>query len=106
LGSMPYLGEDATGYTHAVKIEALAQLGYMLKGMEKNVGTRNQLAGKSSGGAKVEPLEKQPPTLAELGIDKKTSMAAQQLDNMPEDVREKIANQEKSMKEIPGVTEV
>jgi hypothetical protein len=36
LGSTPYLGEDATGYAHAVKIEALAQLGEMLKSMEKN----------------------------------------------------------------------
>jgi hypothetical protein len=56
-----------------VKIEALAQLGEMLKNMEKNRGERGQF----TGGSKGEPPAVGPPTLKELKIDKKTSMVAQ-----------------------------
>ena len=58
-----------------MKIEALAQLGDMLKSMKKNRGTRGQFVGSS----KVEPPMDSTPTLKELGIDKKTSMVAQRL---------------------------
>jgi hypothetical protein len=40
-----------------------------------------------------------PPTLMELGLDKKTSMVAQQEAGMPDDVREDIANREKTYNE-------
>ncbi len=86
------LGEAAIGYAHAVKIEALAQLGDMLKGMEKNVG-----AMKGKTGSKGEPLLDPTPTLADLGLDKKTSMVAQQLAAMPEALRKEIVDREKSV---------
>jgi len=70
-----------------VKIEALAQLGDMLKSMEKNRGERGQF----TGGSKGEPPVVGPPTLKELKIDKKTSMVAQQLAAMPEEIRQAIA---------------
>jgi hypothetical protein len=72
-----------------VKIEALAQLGAMLKGMEKNKGTAG-LGRPSLGGSIVEPPKNPTTTLKELGIDKKTSMIAQQLAALPEEVRQAI----------------
>ncbi len=48
----------------------------MLKGMEKNRGTR--LVGREFGGSAKELPKDENPTLAELGVDKKTSMVAQQ----------------------------
>ena len=87
------LGEEAISYAHAVKIEALAQLGEMLKSMEKNKGGGERGIGRA--GKNAVPKENHivaPPTLEELGIDKKTSMVAQALAKMPEEVREEIAN--------------
>jgi hypothetical protein len=56
----------------------LAQLGRMLKKGPMNPGSRGQLQGRQpSGGAKVVPPENPTPTLAELGLDKKTSKLAQ-----------------------------
>jgi hypothetical protein len=52
------IGEEAISYAHAVKIEALAQLGKMLDGMEKNTGQR----GEFMGGSKGEPPLEAPPT--------------------------------------------
>jgi hypothetical protein len=71
------LGQEAIGYAHAVKIEALAQLGAMLKDMEKQAGGRSRMGGGRNRGSQKEPLLVGPPTLKELGIDKKTSMVAQ-----------------------------
>jgi len=59
-----------------VKIEALAQLGDMLKSMEKNRGTAGQGRPKL-GGSNKKPPKSHAPTLKELKIDKKTSMVAQ-----------------------------
>jgi hypothetical protein len=39
-------------------------------------------------GSQKEPQVDAPPTLAELGIDKKTSMIAQRLATMPEEIRQ------------------
>jgi N6-adenosine-specific RNA methylase IME4 len=92
------LGEEAIGYAHSVKIEALSQLGDMLKGMEKNTGARGI-------GISAVPKENHtPPTLAELGVDKKTSMVAQQLAAMPSELREEIANRETTLSQaVRGV---
>jgi len=70
-----------------VKIEALAQLGDMLESMEKNTGAKG--IGKSA----VTKVNHTPPTLKELGIDKKTSMVVQQLAAMPKEIRQAIAEQ-------------
>ena len=73
-----------------MKIEALAQLGDMLKNMEKNKG--RQLASRYVGGSTKELPKDPAPTLKELKIDKKTSMVAQQLAAMPEATRHAIEN--------------
>ena len=65
-------GTAAVGYAHAIKIEALAQLGTMLKGMTKNVGAKGI-------GTSAVPKGNHTPTYADLGVDKKTAMVAQRL---------------------------
>jgi len=52
----------------------LTELGVLLKSMEKNKG----LQGSIVTGSKQEPVRDTRPTLAELGVNKKTSMVAQQ----------------------------
>ncbi len=76
------LGCDAIAYAYAVKIEALRQLGELLKETPKNEGTR--LAGRTIGGSTKELPKDPTPTLADLGIGKKTSMIAQQLADLPQ----------------------
>ena len=90
------LGDEIVGYAHQIKIYALAKLGELLAEMPKATGTRGQLRGKeSSGGYNVEPPESHDTsTLAELGLDKKTSMVAQQLADLPTPVRDAIASRE------------
>lgn len=92
------LGEEAISYAHAVKIEALAQLGDMLKGMEKQAGGRGLKGGGRNRGSTKELQLDAPPTLEELGIDKKTSMIAQQLSALPEEIRQEIVERETSLK--------
>ena len=60
-------------YATAIKIEALAQLGRMLRETERNRGAAGI-------GPIVVPKENhnEPPTLADLGLDKKTSKLAKQ----------------------------
>ena len=55
------------GYAHAVKIDALAGLGKLLDQTPLRAGSRGV---GNSGVPKVNPTS---PTLAEMGIDKKTS---------------------------------
>ena len=63
------LSDDCVGEAHGLKIESLAKLGVMLRRMPKHLGGRPLKTG-----SKVEPV-----TLADLGIDKKISMIAQQI---------------------------
>lgn len=84
------LGEEAIQYATSIKVEALAQLGRMLKETPKNRGTR--LIGgseKYSGGSKVEPPDDLP-TLAEMGLDKKTSKLAQDIASLPDEQLEAV----------------
>jgi hypothetical protein len=78
-------------YAHAIKIEALAQLGMLLKEMPKNKGAKGSIVT----GDVREPVKDDTPTLSDLGITKKTSMIAQQLAALPEDTR-----QEKTISEF------
>lgn len=79
------LGEEAVNYATSIKVEALAQLGRMLKEMPKNKGTRGQLSGRDiSGGTEIEPPEDTTPTLADMGLDKKTSKLAQDIARLPD----------------------
>lgn len=79
------LGEEAIGIAHSVKIEALRKLGEMLKATPKNEGQIRR-------GTKMEPRENQPQTLAELGLDKKTSSIAQKLADLPDEAFEQVRN--------------
>lgn len=71
------LGDEAIGYAHAIKIEALKRLGEILKETPKHEGGRP---------LKTHSREESVlliPTLADLGIQRKTSMLAQQLAELP-----------------------
>lgn len=92
------LGEEAIGYAHEIKIEALAQLGRLLAEIPKQNGARG-LAGGGTRGSRKEPQVDSPPRLSDLGITKKTSMIAQQLASLPDDTRQEIARQEKTVAE-------
>jgi hypothetical protein len=74
-------------YAHAIKIEALAQLGALIKEMPKNIGAAAGGKKKESRGSYTE-LRDSAPKLSDLGITKKTSMIAQQLAALPEDTRQ------------------
>jgi len=87
------LSDEAIGYAHSIKIDALTRLGEMLKAGPKNPGTRTVGGGKGAGGSIVEPPA-DVPTLADLGIDKKVSMVAQQLASLPDDMRQAVAKRE------------
>ena len=81
------LGEEAVQYATSIKVEALAQLGRMLKETPKNTGVR--MSGKDIGGTKWEPPINVP-TLAEMGLDKKTSKLAQDIADLPEEQFEAV----------------
>jgi hypothetical protein len=67
------LGEDAIQYAHTIKTDAMALLGGFLKVAPKNEGGRP-----AKTGCLEQPVSK-PPTLAELGLTKEQSVAAQQI---------------------------
>jgi len=78
-------------YGNAIEVEALAQLGKMLEDAPKNRGTRGQLAGRdSSGGSKVERPENDAPSYAEIGLDSRTAMLAQDVAKLPTSEKDKI----------------
>ena len=77
------LSEEAIASATAIKIEAMALMGEMLKTAEKNTGTAG--AGRPKlGGSQKEPPKDAPPTLADSGITKKESMHAQALAKVKE----------------------
>lgn len=61
----------------------LAQLGRMLKKTPRNEGTKGQLKGDVVSGTKLELPTSDIPTLADLGLDKKTSKLAQDIAELP-----------------------
>lgn len=70
------LGEEAIDFAHAVKIEALRKLGELLAETPK--------AKARFDGTSREPSKNGADTLAQMGIDKKTSSMAQKLAALPE----------------------
>ncbi len=68
----PRLGEDVLGYAHAVKIDALAGLGKLLAEQPKAKGSDSGGRRSRLDGTRAVPSN-MPPTLAEMGIDKRTS---------------------------------
>ncbi len=80
------LGEVVIGFAHALKVHALAKLGDLLASMPKATGRSGPGRGKA--GTEAGPAFTNAPTLAELGIDKKTSAVAQQLAALPAETRD------------------
>lgn len=90
-------------YATAIKVEALAQLGRMLKETPRAVGTRGQLQGRdASAGTKIELPESNIPTYIELGLDKKTSKLAQDIAKLPEEELEKVKAGVVSLHKVQG----
>jgi N6-adenosine-specific RNA methylase IME4 len=92
------LGDDIIGYAHQIKIYALARLGDLLQQMSKASGGKRP---KGSSGAKgrISSAIKEPliATLADLGLDKKTSAIAQQLAKLDQSTRQAIADREQTL---------
>jgi phage N-6-adenine-methyltransferase len=80
------LGEEAVQYATSIKVEALAQLGRMLKETPKNKGANGVII---TGNKRV-PVMDDTPTLAEMGLDKKTSKLAQDIADLPEEKLEAV----------------
>lgn len=83
------LSDEAIGYAHSIKIDALTRLGEMLDAAKKSGVVRTGPDKKIS--SQAEPIRQQ---LADLGIDKKVSMVAQQLAGLPDDMRQAVAKRE------------
>jgi N6-adenosine-specific RNA methylase IME4 len=80
------LGEDVIAYAFEIKTHALVRLGELLADVDMAVGGRPLKTGT--------PKEPVLPTLADLGVDKKTSAIAQRLAAFPPETREAIARRE------------
>lgn len=78
-----HLGEAAVAMATSIKVEALRKLGEMLKATPKATGGDAQRT-------RFQNSTESPETLAELGIDKKTSSVAQALANLSEAAFEEV----------------
>ncbi len=83
------LGEEAVDFAHSVKIEALRLLGEILKDTPK--------AKARFDGTSKEPSRNGADTLADLGVDKKTSAMAQKLAALPAKAFEEVKEGHKSI---------
>ena len=83
------LGEDVIAFAFALKSRALARLGELLADLAKAKGGTPYKSTRSNS----EQVERTA-TLTDLGIDRKTSMVAQQLAALPLATREAIAQRE------------
>jgi len=82
------MSQESIDYAHDIKIEALAQLGRMLQETPKATGAAG--LGRGKAGAKAGPAFTEAPTLADLGLDKKTSSIAQKLAALPPEQFEQV----------------
>lgn len=83
------LGEEAIRYATSIKVEALAQLGRMLKETERAKG--GDYGGKKKiDGTRLLPSIDTAPTLAEMGLDKRTSKLAQDIADLPDEQIENV----------------
>lgn len=87
------LSQESIDLAHEIKTYALCKLGEMLSAAPKNVG----MVGRVFSGNEVVPLKDDTPTLADLGIDKKTSATAQKMAALPREQQAAIARQETSV---------
>src|SRR3990167_6719237 len=77
------LGEEAIGYARSIKVEALRQLGGMLKETPRSASRFDE-------GNKKEPSLNSAPTLSKLGLDKKTSALAQKIAELSDEQFEAV----------------
>jgi site-specific DNA-methyltransferase (adenine-specific) len=92
------LGEEAIHYATSIKVEALAQLGRMLK--ETLRATGGEYGGKTKiDGTRLEPSNPQP-TLSDLGLDKKTSKLARDIASLPDEQLEKVKSRVSSLHQV------
>lgn len=94
------LGEDVIAAAYVLKTRALAKLGELLQQMPKATGVIHRSKKGQTRGSRGEPRVSEPSTLSDLGIDKKTSMVAQQLAALPEETREAIAQRETTITKV------
>ena len=89
------IGEEAVNHCKMYALEAEKKMGTMLKETER---VKNRPGpGRGKAGAQALPaLINSPPTLAELGLSKKESAAAQKLADLPEELFEKVITGETS----------
>ena len=83
------MSEELVAQATEFKVEALRQLGVMLKETPRNKGA----SGRFFTGNELEPVKTamdNTPTLAEMGIDKKTSKLAQDIASLPEEKFEAV----------------
>jgi N6-adenosine-specific RNA methylase IME4 len=83
------LGEELIGYATEIKMEALRQIGRMLETSERASNRPGPGRGKA-GHSALPALSGTPPTLAELGLNKKTSALAQQIAKLPDEQFEAV----------------
>ena len=84
------LGEEAIEFARSIKVEALRQLGGMLKRTPRNTGAAGRGKAKAKRGTLGVPRIDEPETLAEIGLDKKTSKMAQDVAEFTEEEVEKV----------------
>jgi len=97
------LGEEAIMYATAIKVEALAQLGRMLKETPR---ARPAVGSKVIGNERVPMKDMERPTLANLGLDKKTSKLAQDIAMLPDETLEKVKAGVISLHKLQGQAHV
>ena len=90
------LGEEAMAYAHSIKYEALRKLGEILASTPKaKPGTKPQFSS---------TLEPNSPTLAELQINRKVAMVAQQLAAMPAEAFERVRDADRKLAHVAHAT--
>lgn len=89
-----------------IRIRAERKLGELLKGMDKNKGTRLKGGDRTISGGTFEEPPENIPTLADMGIDKKLSSKAQKIAAVPEKEFEDMIGEwrDKISKETERVT--
>ena len=100
------LGVEAEKLAASVKVEALRKLGEMLKAAPKNTGVVDRSKKGMTRGDKGVQRVDEPETLAELGIDKRTSAVAQKLAELPEAAFEQVREGNETMAKAKAVKEV
>ena len=100
------LSEDVIVQAHTLKIVALAKLGELLEQTPKATGTRGTFKGSrkgTSGGTPSEPPDQTVPTLAEMGIGKKTAHLARKLSALSDTDLAAVAERQKTLAQIQAI---